>query len=101
MRCTLAPIPFFAALHIAALLLASSATAQRAGVLLGFDDGSTMWVAPDASGRVRALRNDTLLIVPRADGFWKTGVSITAGSRRAERAGGRRPGRQPRCLETE
>jgi hypothetical protein len=90
-----------ASLALVVALLPAPAVAQRAGVLLGFDDGTTMWVAPDAEGRVRAHRSDSLLIIPHGGGFWNAGVSITAGAHAVERGGRRRPVRRPQCLETE
>lgn len=90
-----------ASLALLFALLPAAAVAQRAGVLLGFDDGSTLWVARDSLGRVRTLRSDTLLIVPRRDGFWKAGVSSTASVRSDGTGRRRRAARRPECVETE
>lgn len=67
------------ALLVGAQFLAFPASAQRSGVLLGLSETRTLWIAPDSTGRVHILENDSLLLVPRATGFWKVG-RVAAGA---------------------
>lgn len=75
---------------LATPLFATGARGQQSGVLIGVVEGrseaeqdfasihapkyQTLWVAPDANGKLIVLATIPELIVPRRDGFWHVGV---------------------------
>jgi hypothetical protein len=77
-RAAFSPAIFLALLA----LLASGADAQgrrstsapSSGVLLGVAGHGTLWIAPDASGRIRVLGPAVDLIVRRDSAFWRIAV---------------------------
>lgn len=84
--------PQSAAILLVTLLSALSAQAQKSGALVGMLEApaasqdaqdfssvhppkfKTLWIAPDASGKLQVLTTIPELVVPHKDGFWHVGV---------------------------
>ena len=73
-------VPALAPLAQGAGAPGAAAPAARSGVLLGVASLGTLWIAPDASGRIWILVREGEIVVPRADGFWsvRTEAAVVA-----------------------